>query len=425
MTHRLLEEWFDTLMYLALITGMLILFCCYWKTEYRVRLSEVVVQEFLQEVSAEGKITLATYEQMRRNLERFVPGYEVEMMSTDYVLQPVYAMLEKEQLERYYQERNIRKEIILQQEETVVVEEDAEHLCMQKETNASILAADVGRYLPLPEEENIVIEAVRQYQEVYEGEALITVCRITSDIGTYYAETPVMYADVSGKYYFSISVDGISYDVPVVVDCYPRIVTCTNGHKVVNSESVREEWKKSGMVRCPHCHEIPIRITCNTTVLQTMTGEKLSKDEIYIIVEFMDGHFEVICPGEAGWQDNYDSNYCGTQKVTIRYYGAESEVVVTSMNGNCAICGEMCGNRNYSDYTNFPYCTGCMSEVPLFNGEVFCDEQKKDNTALLKLLDEKGEVCFTYGTLIVVKVSKDGKCALLLQNEVKQDGIYR
>jgi hypothetical protein len=148
--HHWMEEWFDTLFCIGTLTGLLFFFLWYWNGNYQQKCAEVVLQEFLDEVSASGKISLDVYEQMRQNIGRINRDYEIEIRCITYELQPIYARIPAETLRQYYADRNVRKDIAFQKITFEVEEEVPESLCLQKETNASILAAEKAEYIPLP-----------------------------------------------------------------------------------------------------------------------------------------------------------------------------------------------------------------------------------------------------------------------------------
>lgn len=426
MAYKRLEELFDTLLYLGMIMGALIFFCWYWRTEYQMRYANLVLQEFLTEVSSDGKITLEAYEQLICNLNRINPAYEVKIVCTEYELQPIYTLISQAELDKYYLNRNKRKKIELQMDEVIVKEEAADELRLQKETNADILATEGSEYLPLPEEEiDAKVEAVRKCQEVYEGEALITLCRVISSTGSYYAEAEQVYENETGQAMLVLTVDGKKISVPVEVLRHPRTVICTKGHEVANSAEIIAEAKQTGNVECPYCKQIPESVTCNVSALYKKTGSVLEKEEVWLTVKYLDGHIEQITPDMEGWQDTYDVNYCGLQQVIIRYRGKEDTVLIVTENDNCIQCGNPCNERCLNDYEGFPYCTECMSKVLLFSGEVHEEEKQKENGEIVAILDSEKELCLQYGAFVTLYLLKNGEYETILQREVKQNGERR
>ena len=424
MIHKWMEELFDTLLYLGLVVGLLIFSVCYWKEAYRIRCAELVLEEFLNDISISGSMSSEELEELLERIRRIDTAYDVELAYTSYTLQPCYAQIPVECLDKYYMERNRRKEVTFREFEINVEEENAELLCYQTETNASIMAAE-GEYLPLPrEQENVVVEAVRMRQEAYEGERLITVCRVTSEAGSYYVEAEPEYAIKTGTVELEVVVEAEVHYVPIKVVCYPRLITCAEGHTVVNGKNVIEEWKQQGTIKCPYCAVIPERISCNEKLITKKSGTKLTR-EIWLKVVYLDGHTEIITSEHEEWQDDYDENYCGIQPVTIRYRGKEAVVTVISENEACNECGKMCNERCFSDYTDFPYCTDCMSKVLLFTGEVYEEERLIGYREIVAGLDRSKKVRWKAGDMVSVRVLKNKKKKTMLQRVIKRDGSGR
>ena len=53
-----LEEWFDTLLMLFLVFGSLLFSFYYWKEQYNMRYANVVIEDFLEKASTEGKVSI-------------------------------------------------------------------------------------------------------------------------------------------------------------------------------------------------------------------------------------------------------------------------------------------------------------------------------------------------------------------------------
>lgn len=423
MIRQWLEELVDTLLYLVLIIGLLIFFICFWRDSYQVRCAEKITNDFLYEISAKGGISLEKYEGFINNLFRINADYEIELGYAEYGLRPIYACVPTEQLMQYYLSRNIRKEMEFSCYEVNVVQEAQNRLRLQQETNATILAAEEKLYLPLPEEETVLsVEAVRKYQEVYEGEELITLCLVSSEEGYYYVEAEPCYGVASGQILLEPMVEGENYSVPVEVICYPRVVTCVNGHEVVNTATVLDNILQSGKVDCPYCELLPAYVVCNTEVLMKKSGTKLTKEEVWLNVKYLNGNTEIITPESLDWQDNYDENYCGLQRVTISYRGENTTITVITENDVCSNCDKSCNGRSYEDYIAFPYCVACMSEALLFTGEVYEEEQIHSHNELLALLDAEGAIVLQAGGYVTIRLSKKGVTKVLLQQKIKRDG---
>lgn len=422
MIHKWLESLFDTIMYIGLTIGLLIFSVFYWRDAYQNHCAELVLEEFLYNAAVSGKMSSEELEGLFQKIQRINTAYEVELAYSSYVLNPCYAKISKEKLDEYYMRRNRRKEVLFSEFELHVEEERPELLHFQTETNASVMAAE-GEYLPLPEDEIMLqVDAVRKQQEVYEGEELITVCRVTSESGSYYVEAGGMTVMSSGTIMLEVVVESQVLKVPIEVICYPRLVICMRGHTVVNAKEIVEQWKQSGVIKCPYCAVIPEMLNCNKEVVHKKTGMVLQQDEICLEVVYLDGHTEIIEPGHPEWQDDYDENYCGIQVVSVRYRGKEALFTVVSENKVCEKCGQECNERCFEDYMGFPYCTKCMSEVVLFTGEVHEEEEMVSWGELVAELDEEKEVTWRAGDIITVKLTKGKRVKTLLQKVVKKEG---
>ena len=407
MMRAWLEEWFDTLLMLFLIFASLLFSFYFWNEQYRLRYVEVIIKQFLENSCVEGKVSIEELDGVLSQIHKIDNTYSVELSYTGTKLEPCYAKIPKEQLDSYYLKRNIRKEIVLIPQE-VNVEKDNVDDTLQDETNASILAAGMGQYLPLPKEETIFsITAVRPEQRVYEGENLITLCLVSSAEGNYYVEAEPVIATKSGIIPMLVKINGRQEYVNVKVICYPREVFCKEGHIFANTkERIHKQEATGEQMSCPICEKLPKKIECNQTTVVLKTGEHLSKSSLFLEVSYLDGHIEKIFPLSKGWQDNYDANFCGIQIVTIQYGTLQDTVVVISEGANCVQCNGICTGKSYEDYIKFPYCTSCMSGHFLFTGEVYEEEFCMNLNEIITFLEEKGEVFLKEGERMMVGIKK-------------------
>lgn len=423
MISKWLEDMTDNLWYLAALLGLLFFFCIHWREEYQIRYAELVMEEFLTAVSATGTITLENYESLIKNLDRAVPGYEVEMVYTEYIQQPVYAPISRTELEQYYMGRNVKNTEAILPYEVKVEENGAEALSLQTETNTTILSAEQMEFLPLPENGTAIsVEAVRPRQEVYEGEKLITLCKVYSLEGSYYMAAEEVYAGASGTVLLNLVINGNVYNAQVEVLCHPRWILCRNGHELVNSKMVLEKTKATGQIWCPYCLVLPENVICNTAFLRKQTGKELTGEELWLVVNFLDGHTEIITPEAEDWQDDYDKIFCGMQTVTVSFRGMETVVTVMSENEPCVKCTRSCNERSFTDYKEFPYCTSCMSQVPLFTGTVKEEEQLTKGEQIVAALDKEGVYHLTSGANMTLYLYKEEECRSALQCQIRTDG---
>ena len=420
--HKWMEEWYDTLLYILFISGLLIFFLCYWGGEYRLRSAEMAITEFLDEVSAEGKIDIDVYGELADRVQNINPEYKLNIYTVEYALHPIYDYVSQEKITEYFMERNVKKEKELQKWQQMKEQERADRLSLQLETNASILAAEQMAGIPLPESEEAErIEAICPYQEVYEGEELITICKVIYGGKSYFAIAESLQAKESGVIELKLNINGEIFFVPVTVLCHSRYVICEKGHKVVNTKKLIEETKLTGQISCSYCAAIPENVQCSTSIVRKKTGESLTKDDVCLIVTYLNGTSDIITPDSVEWKDTFDELYCGIQTVYVSYRGLTEWITVITENDSCKKCGGACNERNREDYNFFPYCTICMSDTTLFTGEVY---EEKTYTELFESLitNENKEVVLEKGDFIVVQLSEEGKLASLMQKEILQDG---
>jgi len=421
MLHKLAEEWHDTLLYIGAVFGMLAFFLGYWKGEYQSRYAELVMREFLYEVTVNGSVTQEEYEALLMRLQKINPEYVPEISCIVYDEEPVYALIPEEEIASYYMKRNVKKETEFKPYEWVLSEEKPELLCMQKESNAELLASGKAM-LPLPEEEIWNIKALKPVQQIYEDENLVTMCHIQSEDGEFYAEAEHMTCRTSGIAYLKLCLQNKEYQIPVQVYCYPRVVTCENGHEVVNSADILSEDNEISKLLCPYCKVIPESISCKTGFLRKSTGIELSGKELEIMVTYLNGATEIISPGSLEWQDSFDVNYCGVQNVIINYRGKETTLSVYTENMGCRQCNGACNERNFQDYMSFPYCIKCMSQMELFTGTFYTERRIISESELISALEKSNLRDFKIGDFIRLTLTLKGKPVIFLQEMIKQNG---
>jgi len=423
MIHRWMEQWFDTFLFLVMLVGMLIFFICFWRGEFQIRYAEAIALDFLTEVSVKGKITQENIEVLWRNLGNVSMDYSVILEGTKYINEPIYTQIPQEYLSKYFTERNRKKQVTFQEYKLQIYEESIEKLKLQKETNLTLLAAENTGYLPLPGDKiEWNAEAVCPVQEVYEKESLITLCRVSSEKGNYYAEAEPFFAEQSGVVHLNLQLGEKNYQVPIVVICHPRTIQCCYGHEVVNTEMLLKEYKLTGKVSCLYCRELPKQIIVDNPIIYKKSGSRLNGFEVSLLVEYMDGHTAIITPDSQEWQDSYDENYCGIQQVEVRYRGEEVSLTVISENERCVQCGDDCNERCYTDYLRFPYCLSCLEKQNVFTCEFYEAELKLSQDELFDELEQKKEICFSAGDFVRVKLLNRNQSVSLLQKPVRRAG---
>lgn len=428
MIHKVLEELFDTLLFLTGVLGMLLFFFLYWNCSFQIRYAEDILQEFLGKVAVTGTVTKEDFQILQKNLYEIVPTYELDIKCFRYQEQPVYALVSQENMHSYFQSENRIKLHDFEEYQLPVLQElqEPEKLQLQTETNASVLAAEKQEYyLPLPVENmKMEITPLRPQQEVYEGEKLITVCRVSDSNTCYYAEAMETFAKKSGETELSVEVNGELYHVPVQVICHPRTIQCDEGHTLINDRQMLEEKKQTGSVSCPYCRILPRQISCVVSEIRFKTGEELTEKNIGIKVTYMDGSSGFITPESTEWQDNYDKEFCGTQLVTIRYRNAETNLAVITENDPCRQCGKACNDRCKNAYLEYPYCLECLADMYIFTGQIRLEERITEGTEFLALLDTEQELIFSRGDFVMLEL-EIGRDRTLCQKQVTIDGNKR
>ena len=421
--RRFVEEMFDMLLFLGVILGGLLLFIGYWRGEYQTRCAEIVLEEFLEKVSEKGYLSPEDYEAVVLQLNRINEAFELRMHYVGNEMVPCYAPIPKEKLDWYYLERNRRQQVQMECLLPEIEEEKAEELRLQTETNASILAAENLNSLPLSNEEvEIFVEAVRKNQTVYEGENLITLCRVNSTEGTYFVEAEPICAEQSGFVELRVYIGDKCLKTEVNVICYPRMQVCEYGHEFVNSkEYVQVSEKSETWEYCPYCKILPKEMRCTEELLIRSTGNDFGYGELWLEVTYFDGHKEWVAPDSLEWQDNYDENFCGLQLVTIQYRGMQEYVTVLAENDVCKNCQGSCKDRYYPDYALFPYCTECMSKEELFTGRVENEVIVRTTGEIVAALDKKGVFLLPGGDFLIAELVDKEKLVTILQKKSKRN----
>ena len=422
MIHKLLGELFDGLLFFTGAVGVLIFFLVYWKTSINIRYAEVILQDFLWKVSVTGKITEDDYEGLQRTLDSIASKGDLKIKCIQYSEYPEYRMFTEKEMSTYFQSRNNRSSVVMEEYVLPVVHIREEDLKYQEETNDSFWAAEKMEYLSLPYEgSEVEIAAVCPEQEVYEGEKLITLCKVSSKDMNFYVEASEVIAKESGEIDLEVMIEETMYKIPIQVRCHPRTVQCNNGHTVLNDKRVIEEYKQSGTVLCTYCSMLPKKIFCEISGLNLKTGEKLTGEKIGVQVHYLDGSVEYVTPESEDWTDDYDEEFCGKQLVTIRYRNAETQIVVISENPPCIQCGNECNDRSKEDYKNYPFCIACLGKKYIFTGKVFSEEEVICENELEAAFEAEKEVVLTRGDYIVLEFDI-GCYKTIVQKKILTDG---
>lgn len=422
MVHKILGEIYDMLLFLCGVLGILVFFLLYWKESFQIRYAESVLREFAEKVAVTGKITGAEYGRVLNELYSVETDIALKIQCFLYEEQPVYAYLSEEEWKKYFQDGNQIVQTAWKEYSLPLLQGDENEMQLQTETNATVLAAEQQDYLPLPyENAQTEIIAVRPEQKLYEGEKLVTLCRVVSPDGNYYIEAPDVVAKQSGTIQLKLILDEKEYLVPIEVLCYSRTLECENGHKIPNTKAVIDERKETGYVSCPYCRIIPKSICAMVEEPKLMTGDELTKACLQLEVLYLDGSIGYATPESEDWQDNYDAGFCGDQTVTVRYRNAETQIMIKTENGTCKQCGKECNDRCLKDYRDYPYCIGCLSKMLKFTGKTKLKEEIINTRELVSKLDKEGKFLFQRDDFVTMELQL-GKRKTLVQQKITMAG---
>lgn len=188
---------------------------------------------------------------------------------------------------------------------------------------------------------------------------------------------------VTLAYSYSINGKTFSKSCQISVSIIPRNKACVNDH-IYN---MNDNGSDPG---CPYCKEWvkDLRVTYPTgSTFIIAIGTTLAENGMKILVTYMDGHTETI---SSGYSDNLDAAYLGTKVVEIGYKGALTTIRVTTVRARtvCDICAFE--YKLYQDGTN-PGCPRCISETPIFTGNVMEYDRKNYTEAILDTLYNNGD----------------------------------
>ncbi len=181
---------------------------------------------------------------------------------------------------------------------------------------------------------------------------------------------------------YTYILDGVSYSktCTIKVTVIPRSKTCDNGH-VYN---LNTNGSDPG---CPYCREWLSSLVITFPAIGTITiykGTTLQDNGITLLATYMDGRTESL---QTEFIDNLDTQYVGSQEVTISYKGKYITLnVITKRNLRlCTICNKQ--YELYSDESD-PGCPFCLSLTPIFNNKVMEYYNKTFTDEILKELYE-------------------------------------
>lgn len=197
---------------------------------------------------------------------------------------------------------------------------------------------------------------------------------------------------------YSYTIDGIQFsaDTSIAVTVIPRQKTCSHGH----TYNLNTDGTDSG---CPFCKAWvkDLRIVHPTTSTLTITlGTTLQQNKVTLLATYYDGHTETV---SSGYEDNLDNMYLGTKPVTIGYKGEAVQLMVTAVCAKmvCDICGYE--YNLYPDFTN-PGCPRCISQTPVFTGNIITYEEAVYTEGILEELYIKGTYEFSINDTFIISL---------------------
>jgi hypothetical protein len=181
------------------------------------------------------------------------------------------------------------------------------------------------------------------------------------------------------------------------VTVIPHTKTCENGH-VYN---LNEDSTDPG---CPYCRawlrslEVVVPTSRTITIFK---GTTLSDNGVTLLATYLDGRTEYLY---NGYVDNMDTQYVGTQNVTISYQGKYTYLTVTTKRNltQCSVCYRF--YELYPDGSD-PGCPFCKSLTPIFTGNVMDYHlDSYTNDILRELYEKSGIYYFTDRDYLLITV---------------------
>lgn len=402
---------------LIMFAAPAIIFILYGESMKRLS-AESIIDEFKEDVSADGVLTLDEYLIFVNSLAELKEGYEVSFEHSIYSEDVFYELADEAKLRNYFSNRNVLAQPDLKVVPLVFEPLDTSVLKMQNETNASVLAMiSKDGYVPLPKDDdgNATYVPVVPVQSCYEGEPLVTVVYVEEGGLAYYAEADAVRVTGSGTADVSLSLNGKSIPASISVTVHKRTCKCANGHTVLNTIERIDEYATYGRIlTCELCAEEPMEIVPSISSLTGNVGTSWADLGLGFDVIYMDGHVEYVLPEDEELFHNYDSNYYGTQTVSVSYKGFTDKVLKVTLKGNyCKACGAECALRNAADSSRYEYCDLCLSDKPFFFGDTYLLTNVVYHKDIMNALESKGVYYLNRGDYLRIVVSKSTQGVML------------
>ncbi|MHB8127497.1 MAG: hypothetical protein ACYDEX_00660, partial [Mobilitalea sp.] len=163
---------------------------------------------------------------------------------------------------------------------------------------------------------------------------------------------------------YAYSISGIAYSKTcnITVSVIPRSKICVNGH----TYNLNSNGSDPG---CPYCHAWLSSLTIVNPATGSITiykGTTLPGNGVTLLATYLDGTTQYLY---TEYLDNLDTQFVGTQNVTLSYKGKYVSLTVKTKR-NLTLCG-VC-TRYYELYPDGsdPGCPWCQSRTPIFTGNV-------------------------------------------------------
>ena len=300
--------------------------------------------------------------------------------------------------------RNVRGIPSFQTEKEDVEDIPPEDVVMQKFSNASVIASlSYQAYGERPGCPDGGYAAVMGMQELYVGEALVTLLYAREDGISFIEHGDSMVVSVSGVYEVPVFVDGSPSGVSIHVTVWGREATCSRGHSYTATEEVIRHYEDSGEWElCPYCAFYAERIEVVPAAVDVPLGTPAEDIWASVNVTYCDGHTDTVSLSEAS--ADYDSNYSGVQTVTVRWHGASATFQVSSVAPLCNECASPIIGRSYADCQLYTKCSSCLSAVPMYLGNFFQTAEEHTDKEIVDALLSDGEYLFGRGDEMVIEV---------------------
>ena len=257
----------------------------------------------------------------------------------------------------------------------------------------------------------VKVEPTHPVQTVYTNDPLITTISVTYMDGstnilkantTFSTEEVVQNKTATLSYVNVVGLVSTTHTCDITVSVVPRSKTCENGH----TYNLNPDGSDPS---CPFCKaylsKLELVIPSNG-VIEIYKGTSLPDNHVTLLATYMDGRTEYLY---SEYLDNLDTNYVGTQTVTLSYKGKYVYItVITKRNlTKCPVCNRL--YELYPDGTD-PGCPYCAAKTPVFTGNILEYENHIYDRDILRIIYDENKVYkFSKDDYIQVKVTNKTK----------------